>query len=56
MAMGGMHGNGRGCAAKGGGMYGRGVAEGNVCGKGGVRAGETATEAGGTHPTGMQSC
>ena len=39
-----------------GGMYGRGVAEGNVCGKGGVRGGETATEAGGTHPTGMQSC
>ena len=55
MAMRGMHGNGRGFAAKGG-MYGGGVAEGNVCGKGGVRAGETATEEGGTHPTGMQSC
>ena len=27
-----------------------------MCGKMGVRAEETATEAGGTHPTGMHSC
>ena len=30
---------------------------GGMCGgEGGARAGETATEAGGTHPTGMHSC
>ena len=27
-----------------------------VCVEGGMHAGETATEAGGTHPTGMYSC
>ena len=32
-------------------MVGRGV-----CVAGGLRAGETATETGGTHPTGMHSC
>ena len=30
--------------------------EGGVHGNGGMRAGETATEAGGMHPTGMHSC
>ena len=36
-----------------GGMHGKGC----VHGKGeGIHAGETATEAGGTHPTGMHSC
>ena len=28
----------------------------SVWGEAGVRSGETATEAGGTHPTGMYSC
>ena len=34
-----------------GGVHGRGHSW-----QGGVHAGETATEAGGTHPTGMHSC
>ena len=52
--------------AKGGGMHGRGVrimggmhGGGCVAGgawQGGLHAGETATEAGGTHPPGMHSC
>ena len=38
---------------QGGGMHAR---EAGMPGKWGVRAGETATEAGGIHPTGMHSC
>ena len=55
------------CVARGHGWQGACMAEGEmhgrgacvcVCGGGGgvMRAGETATEAGGTHPTGMHSC
>ena len=62
---GGMHGRGQGGHAwqgvcevgvcmVGGGVHGRGQ---GACMSGrGVRAGETATEADGTHPTGMHSC
>ena len=51
---GGMHGRGV-CVTEGGihgrGMHGRGRAwQGGMCGKGGYMAGDTATEAGGTHP------
>ena len=65
MAKGVMHSKGRACVAKGKrawqrrggcawqeGMHGRRDLHGN----GDVCAGETATEAGGTHPTGMHSC
>ena len=38
-----------------GGMYEKGACTQGVC-AGGVHAGKTATEAGGTHPTGMYSC
>ena len=52
----GVHGRGHVWQGRGvcmvGGMCGRGVHGGG----GGMRAGETATEAGGTHPTGMHSC
>ena len=52
--VGGMH--GRGCAWQGG-MRGRGMCgRGDVCGRGACVAGETATAADGTHPTGMHSC
>ena len=40
----------------GGGMHGRGCVARGACVVGGVRAGETATEPGGAHPTGMHSC
>ena len=48
----------QGGGVRGGGMHGR---SGAVCGRGacvagGCVAGETATPAGGTHPTGMHSC
>ena len=47
-----------------GGTHGRGCVDGGTCmaggrvwrGGGGMHVGETATEAGGTHPTGMNSC
>ena len=55
---GGMH--GRGCAWQGGVYMGGHAFQGSLCGGGhvwqGVHAGETTTEAGGTHPTGMHSC
>ena len=48
------------CITKGGGhacQRGVCVAKGDVHGRGGgMHAGETATEAGGMHPTGMHSC
>ena len=44
----------------GGSVHGEGACMGvcmvGVCVEGGMHAGETATEAGGTHPTGMHSC
>ena len=59
MAKGGMHGRG-GHAWKGtymaGGMHGRGTCmAGGHAWQGDMCAGQTATEAGGTHPTGMHS-
>ena len=45
----GMHGESGACMA-------RGVSMARVCGGGNMCAGETATEAIGTHPTGMRSC
>ena len=57
--VGGMHDMGGGCArqegVRGGGYVWQGSVEG-VCVVGDVRAGETATKAGGTHPTLMHSC
>ena len=61
---GGMHGRGgmcgRGCAwwlGHVGACMGEGACMvGGACVAGGVHAGETATDAGGTHPTGMHSC
>ena len=52
---GGIHGRGT-CVA--GGMCGSGVCvwQGGMCGQGVCMAGETATAADGTHPTGMHSC
>ena len=56
---GGMHGEGWRHAWQRGGAC---MLQGGVCGEGaymaggGMRAGERATEAGGTHPTGMHSC
>ena len=51
----GVHYKGRACMA--GGMHGRGHAWWGLCMAGGACvAGETATAAGGTHPTGMHSC
>ena len=39
------------------GIYGRGCPwQGGMCGRVGMHAVEKATEAGGTHPTGMHSC
>ena len=51
---GGMHGGGGwgACVVGGGGVCGRG----GMCGRGACMAGETATAADGTHPTGMHSC
>ena len=43
------------CVAGGSCMAG-GFCDGGVHGRGGVCAGETATEAGGRHPTGMHTC
>ena len=45
-----MHGKGEGVHGKRGGVFGWHVWQ------GGMHAGEMATEAGGTHPTGMHSC
>ena len=50
--VGGVHGKGV-CLAKGGGMCGEGGIHGE---RGGMCAGETATEAGGMYPSGMHPC
>ena len=48
---------GGGVGVCGGGHAWQGVCgKGGMCGGGGVRAGETTTEGGGAHPTGMHSC
>ena len=57
---GGMHDMGGGCArqkgVRGGGYVWEGVWMEGVCVVGDVRAGDTSTKAGGTHPTLMHSC